>query len=144
MGQCFEVFATWDEEHDKFIGLLRDIAKKKRDDLKSFWRVASAHKKLQSRMEQMRKFRRQHEQLCSVIGRVLPPSLPQRALTDAADADAAAAAPAAAAAAPAAAASRVSPEFALMNAADINAIEEVNLAYDNVKVPLPPTRAGQS
>ena len=117
MNQCFEVFNTWDDEHEKFHGLMRDMAKKKREDMKSFWRVTPAHKKLQSRMEQMRKFRRQHEQLCSVIGRVLPPTLPPRQnLDDAAEQP------------------RVIPEFALMNPADINAIEEVNLAYENVKV----------
>ena len=38
------------------------------------WRISSAHKILQSRMEQMRKFRRQHEQLCTVIARVLRPT----------------------------------------------------------------------
>ena len=103
---------------------MRDMAKKKREDMKSFWRVSPAHKKLQSRMEQMRKFRRQHEQLCSVIGRVLPPSiLPRPAIEAATDA----------AAAPEQQ-PRMTPEFALMNPADINAIEEVNLAYENVKV----------
>ena len=117
MNQCFEVFNTWDDEHEKFHGLMRDMAKKKREDMKSFWRVSPAHKKLQSRMEQMRKFRRQHEQLCSVIGRVLPPSLAQRPSQN-----------------PDEEQPRVIPEFALMNPADINAIEEVNLAYENVKV----------
>jgi dynein heavy chain 1 len=97
---------------------MRDMAKKKREDMKSFWRVTPAHKKLQSRMEQMRKFRRQHEQLCSVIGRVLPPMLPPRQNLEAVDA----------------VAPEQRPEFALMNPADINAIEEVNLAYENVKV----------
>ena len=118
MNQCFEVFNTWDDEHEKFHGLMRDMAKKKREDMKSFWRVTPAHKKLQSRMEQMRKFRRQHEQLCSVIGRVLPPMLPPRQNLEAVDA----------------VAPEQRPEFALMNPADINAIEEVNLAYENVKV----------
>ena len=130
MNQCFEVFNTWDDEHEKFHGLMRDMAKKKREDMKSFWRVSPAHKKLQSRMEQMRKFRRQHEQLCSVIGRVLPPSLPQRSATQnqnqSMEVDQS---PARVNEQP-----RVIPEFALMNPADINAIEEVNLAYENVKV----------
>lgn len=56
--------------------LRRDIVKKKRDEhLKMVWRVAPAHKKLQTRMEHMRRFRRQHEQLRTVIVRVLRPSL---------------------------------------------------------------------
>lgn len=121
MNQCFEVFNTWDDEHEKFHGLMRDMAKKKREDMKSFWRVTPAHKKLQSRMEQMRKFRRQHEQLCSVIGRVLPPMLPPRQNLETVDVVAPEQ-------------QRITPEFALMNPADINAIEEVNLAYENVKV----------
>lgn len=102
---------------------MRDMAKKKREDMKTFWRVSPAHKKLQSRMEQMRKFRRQHEQLCSVIGRVLPPSIVPRSAIEAADAGGVQPEQ-----------PRVTPEFALMNSADINAIEEVNLAYENVKV----------
>lgn len=35
------------------------------------WRVAPSHKKLQGRMEHMRRFRRQHEQLRTVMLRVL-------------------------------------------------------------------------
>ena len=107
----------------RFHGLMRDMAKKKREDMKTFWRVSPAHKKLQSRMEQMRKFRRQHEQLCSVIGRVLPPSIAPRSAIEATESGGALPEQ-----------PRVTPEFALMNSADINAIEEVNLAYENVKV----------
>ncbi len=90
------------------------------------WRVNFAHKRLQSRIEQMRKFRRQHEQLRTVIVRVLRPT------TSAA----------------AAAAAQMSQstldlqqeqmemrpaEIVALEAADTNAIEEVNLAYENVK-----------
>ncbi|KAG8185039.1 hypothetical protein JTE90_017062 [Oedothorax gibbosus] len=119
LNACFEVFSTWDDEYDKLQGLLRDIVKKKRDEhLKMVWRVSPAHKKLQGRMEQMRKFRRQHEQLRTVIVRVLRPSVvprpPQSAGTpvveDPADS-----------------------KTDSLDAADINAIEEVNLAYENVK-----------
>lgn len=38
------------------------------------WRVSPAHKRLQTRMEHMRRFRRQHEQLRTVIVRVLRPT----------------------------------------------------------------------
>lgn len=52
----------------------RDIVKKKREEqIKMVWRVMPVHKKLQTRMEQMRKFRHQHEQLRTVILRVLRP-----------------------------------------------------------------------
>lgn len=75
MNQCFEVFSCWDDEYDKLQGLLRDIVKKKRDEnFKMVWRVSPAHKKVQQRMEHMRKFRRQHEQLRTVILRVLRPT----------------------------------------------------------------------
>lgn len=39
------------------------------------WRVNPAHKKLQQRMENMRLFRHQHEQLRTVIMRVLRPNI---------------------------------------------------------------------
>ena len=39
------------------------------------WRVNPAHKKLQGRMENMRQFRHQHEQLRTVIMRVLRPNI---------------------------------------------------------------------
>lgn len=62
--QCFDIFTTWDDEYDKLQGLLRDIVKKKRDEnVKMVWRVHPSHKKLQARMEHMRKFRRQHDQV---------------------------------------------------------------------------------
>ncbi|OXA50597.1 Dynein heavy chain, cytoplasmic [Folsomia candida] len=73
MASCFDIFNTWDEEYEKLQGLLRDILKKKRDEMKLMWRVNFSHKKLHIRMEQIRKFRRQHEQLRSVIERVLRP-----------------------------------------------------------------------
>lgn len=74
MNQCFEIFGCWDDEYDKLQQLLRDLVKKKRDEtIKSVWRVLPNHKKLQQRMEEMRKFRRQHEQLRTVILRVLRP-----------------------------------------------------------------------
>ncbi|XP_044006814.1 dynein heavy chain, cytoplasmic isoform X3 [Aphidius gifuensis] len=118
MAQCFEVFNTWDDEYDKLTGLLRDFVKKKRDEhMKMVWRVAPAHKKLQTRMEQMRRFRRQHEQLRTVIVRVLRPTVRQNnnnPSIENTDND------------------NVKVEFSL-DAADANAISEVNLAYENVK-----------
>lgn len=38
------------------------------------WRMTPIHKKLQTRMEHMRRFRHQHEQLRTVIVRVLRPT----------------------------------------------------------------------
>lgn len=58
---------------------MRDIVKKKRDEhLKMVWRITPAHKKLQARLDRMRKFRRQHEQLRNVILRVLRPQTQQQ------------------------------------------------------------------
>ena len=113
MNQCFEIFSCWDDEYDKLQGLLRDIVKKKRDEhLKMVWRVSPAHKKLQTRMEHMRKFRRQHEQLRTVILRVLRPTKQQQSNENNAI--------------------EVKQPYSLEDD-DANAIEEVNLAYENVK-----------
>ncbi|XP_041980502.1 dynein heavy chain, cytoplasmic isoform X3 [Aricia agestis] len=114
MTQCFEVFSCWDDEYEKLQGLLRDIVKKKRDEhLKMVWRVSPSHKRLQARMEHMRRFRRHHEQLRTVMLRVLRPR--------------------AAPAADAGAGEPTQPHSLPMDAADANAIAEVNLAYENVK-----------
>ncbi|XP_023932000.1 cytoplasmic dynein 1 heavy chain 1-like, partial [Lingula anatina] len=117
MGACFEVFSTWDDEYDKLQGLLRDIVKKKREEhLKMVWRVNPAHKRLQARLDQMRKFRRQHEQLRQVIVRVLRPTTTKRAGTPTSDE-----------------VDNKITDMPALDAADANAIEEVNLAYENVK-----------
>uniref|UniRef100_A0A3Q2D1J2 Dynein, cytoplasmic 1, heavy chain 1 n=1 Tax=Cyprinodon variegatus TaxID=28743 RepID=A0A3Q2D1J2_CYPVA len=119
MVACFEVFQTWEDEYEKLQVLLRDIVKRKREEnLKMVWRLSPAHRKLHSRLDHMRRFRRQHEQLRAVIVRVLRPqvsAVPQHAPGE-----------------------TVEPEDmkvagVLLDAADANAIEEVNLAYENVK-----------
>ena len=57
MAACFEVFRTWDDEYEKLQGLLRDIAKKLRNEhLKTAWRIIPAHKRLQARLDQIRKY----------------------------------------------------------------------------------------
>jgi dynein heavy chain 1 len=134
MSACFEVFGAWDDEYDKLQGLLRDIVKKKREEhLKMVWRVNPAHKRLQARLDHMRKFRRQHEQLRQVIVRVLRPAASARPGSPTNE-------------------EGEQKEVQALDAADANAIEvrlilffkvlmntcvfieqEVNLAYDNVK-----------
>ncbi|KAK6191509.1 hypothetical protein SNE40_003176 [Patella caerulea] len=117
MSACFDVFGAWDDEYDKLQAMLRDLVKKKREEhLRMVWRVNPAHKRLQARLDHMRKFRRQHEQLRQVIMRVLRPSTGGRAGTPMGE--------------------DVEPikgEPVVDEAADANAIEEVNLAYENVK-----------
>ncbi|KAJ0063304.1 hypothetical protein NL108_015773, partial [Boleophthalmus pectinirostris] len=119
MVACFEVFQTWEDEYEKLQVLLRDLVKRKREEnLKMVWRLSPAHRKLQYRLDHMRRFRRQHEQLRAVIVRVLRPqvtAVPQHTPGE-----------------------TVEPQDmkvagVLFDAADANAIEEVNLAYENVK-----------
>lgn len=55
MSQCGGVFQVWDDEYDRFTGLLRDMSKKKREEtLKFTWRANTAHKKLQERVSRMK------------------------------------------------------------------------------------------
>ncbi|XP_025833409.1 dynein heavy chain, cytoplasmic-like [Agrilus planipennis] len=117
MTQCYDVFSTWEDEYEKLQALLRDIIKKKRDEhMKMVWRISAQHKKLQSRMEHMRKFRIQHEQLRTVIVRVLRPTTRQvNAVTEGEELE------------------QPKQDAFALDAADANAIEEVNLAYENVK-----------
>lgn len=69
---CTKVFTTWENEYDKLQALLREMVKKQREGrIKLTWRVNLAHKRLQLRMENMKNFRQQHEQLGKVITVVL-------------------------------------------------------------------------
>ena len=53
---CFKVFTTWDDEYEKLEGRLRDVVRRKREKgLKMVWRVNPTHKRLQARLDQMRK-----------------------------------------------------------------------------------------
>lgn len=52
------VFATWEDEYDKLIGMVKEMVKKKRDDsLKINWQLNLSHKLLQSRLEYLKKYR---------------------------------------------------------------------------------------
>lgn len=55
--------------------ILREIMKKKRDDsMRMHFKFNPVHKQLQSRLDHMRRFRRQHDQLIQVIAKVLKPA----------------------------------------------------------------------
>jgi dynein heavy chain 1 len=96
---CKRVFACWEDEDDKFRAILRGMLSRNREDqVRGFRRVVPEHKPLQERLELLGTFRKQHEQLRSVIVRVLRGS-------GSAGAD----------------------------AGDEHAIEEVTLAYEDVK-----------
>ncbi|KAF6780273.1 hypothetical protein AHF37_00288 [Paragonimus kellicotti] len=129
MAACFEVFATWDDEYDRLQGLMRDISKKKREEqMRMVWRSNPAHRRLQIRLDHMRKFRHQHEQLRQVIVRVLRPAPSRVAQSEETTAE-----------------SNVvdgqvkhsektsGKDQPLLDASDANAIEDVNLAYEIVK-----------
>ncbi|XP_054277851.1 dynein heavy chain, cytoplasmic-like isoform X3 [Macrosteles quadrilineatus] len=117
MTQCFSVFTCWDDEYDKLQALLRDLVKKKRDEqFKMVWRMSPVHKRLQVRMEHMRRFRHQHEQLRTVIVRVLRPTRPAGLSSESTAED-----------------TGKTQDPLSLEAADASAIEEVNLAYENVK-----------
>uniref|UniRef100_A0A0N5AC29 DHC_N1 domain-containing protein n=1 Tax=Syphacia muris TaxID=451379 RepID=A0A0N5AC29_9BILA len=114
IGQCVDVFAAWSDEYDKLSQLLRELSKKKREEhLKLAWRINPQHKKLEARLEHMRKFRRQHEQLRMVISRVLRPA---GTVSDDQKVG-----------------ENTERSVPSMHAGDLGAIEQVNLAYENVK-----------
>ena len=48
--------------------------------MRMVWKLNPVHKKLQARLEQMRKFRRQHDQLIQVIAKVLKPASTAKAI----------------------------------------------------------------
>ncbi|CAL4060939.1 unnamed protein product, partial [Meganyctiphanes norvegica] len=111
INSCMNIFNSWEDEYEKLQGLLRDILKKKRDEhLKMVWRVSLGHKNLQSRMEELRKFRSQHEQLRIVILRVLKPKKIYSSSEEISDTG----------------------KYE-MDKDDITAIDDVSLAYETVK-----------
>ena len=116
MKSSFSVFTAWDEEYEKLQGVLREYAKRKRDDYKFTWRINPSHKRLQNRLQVMQTFRRQHDQLRMVITRVLRPSVVNQDTTDEANNQRGS-----------------SVVDAVLDVADANAIEEVSLAYEKVK-----------
>ncbi|XP_055327511.1 dynein heavy chain, cytoplasmic-like [Paramacrobiotus metropolitanus] len=115
--QCADIFMTWSDEFEKVSAIMRDLVKKKREEnVKLVWRASTGagHKHLQTRMEAMKKFRWGHQQLCSVITRVLQPGvLPSVGADELAGGD------------------KMSDEA--QSLASASAIEEVNLAYECVK-----------
>ncbi len=120
------MFGTWDDEYEKLQSILRELAKRKRgDELKIIWRINPSHKKLQNRLSVMHNFRRQHEQLRSVISRVLRPVAVAEPDENNADENGGVVNGQQANV-------RSAVETAL-DVADANAIEEVNLAYEKVK-----------
>ncbi|CAF3632269.1 unnamed protein product, partial [Adineta steineri] len=85
LNECMEIFSLWDEEYEKFQILLRDMTKKNASNaqqLKQAWKITPEHKKLQTRLEHIKQFRRQHEQFRSVIERLLSKQQNQQQIVD--------------------------------------------------------------
>ena len=90
---CKRVFNTWDDEDEMYRNILRELIKRhsRRDDgVKTFRRVKPQHETLKKRLEELGNFRKQHDQLRNVIGRVLRPTSQEEAagVQDADDANA--------------------------------------------------------
>lgn len=60
IAQCMDAYKKWDDEYDKFITMMRDIAKKNRDDTMKYlaFKTVLEHKKLETRLYQLKQFRR--------------------------------------------------------------------------------------
>lgn len=57
MTACFDVFGVWDDEYEKIQSLLREIGKKKREEpIRMVWRTNLAHRQLQTRLDNLRKY----------------------------------------------------------------------------------------
>lgn len=133
MKTCDDVFATWDDEYERLAAQVRDVRRTARaTDVRMAWRVSLSHKKLQQRLDHMKRFRKQHEQLRSVIDRVLlqpvPTTIPTPAsVNDEQDKD-----NNQTSANGQSAETRTTVTAAnVLN--DVNAIDEVNMAYESVK-----------
>ena len=72
---CDQLFRTWDEQSSHFRELARDIAKKRGESRGALpTRLSLDHRSLQTRIEDVCEFRKNHEKLRDVISRVLPSS----------------------------------------------------------------------
>eukprot|EP01094_Clydonella_sp_ATCC50884_P027826 TRINITY_DN8164_c0_g1_i2.p1 TRINITY_DN8164_c0_g1~~TRINITY_DN8164_c0_g1_i2.p1 ORF type:complete len:4596 (+),score=2011.83 TRINITY_DN8164_c0_g1_i2:76-13863(+) len=82
MGQCERLFATWQDAFDKF----RDYAykRKRRTQSKTLIRMAIDVNPVHDRIQDVSKFRKRHEELRSVILRILPANSPAASEIDAA------------------------------------------------------------
>jgi dynein heavy chain 1 len=104
---CDKIFKTWTEQADSLRQMLRELSQAARTaKAKAVKKMDPKHKPLQDKLVLLRKFRLEHNQLASVIAKVL-----RRVDEDSERAEGA----------------------NLMNPDDLDAIEEVKLAYDEMK-----------
>ncbi|CED84986.1 dynein heavy chain cytosolic [Phaffia rhodozyma] len=64
---CQSVFNTWDDMMKEFIGIARELTRKRSERFMQI-RVLAAHAKLQEKLSYLRVFRKQHEQLSVMTG----------------------------------------------------------------------------
>ena len=71
--RCSLVFKMWDDHYDKFQTMLRDIKRPRVSGTTGIMsmKILPEHRKLSERLKRLAEFRLQHEQLQSVISRVL-------------------------------------------------------------------------
>lgn len=65
-GGCDQLFKTWDEQSKDFISIARDLNRKRGEKFIPM-KISPAHAKLQERIEYLRSFRRQHEELSRTV-----------------------------------------------------------------------------
>ncbi|XP_065319190.1 dynein heavy chain, cytoplasmic-like isoform X2 [Gordionus sp. m RMFG-2023] len=121
MVSALNVFVTWDEHYEKLLTLVREMNKKKGDPLKLIMRVNLIHKKLSNRMAILEKFRKQHEQLRTVISRVLKQQPTASAHSFMPNPE------------PSNAINTNSANNRFLDISDVGALKEIAIAYDNVK-----------
>ncbi|CAO0793713.1 unnamed protein product [Mucor circinelloides] len=109
------VFHTWDDLIKEFTNVARDVTRKRSEKFLPI-KINPAHAKLQERVTFVRAFRKQHEQLHQTIVRVMTSPRAKKA-TVVVDGQV----------------KSVIEEEESVSISDINAVEEVKLAYESVK-----------
>ncbi|KAI8967648.1 dynein heavy chain [Mycotypha africana] len=109
------VFHTWDDLIKEFTNVARDVTRKRSEKFLPI-KINPAHAKLQERVNFVRAFRKQHEQLHQTIVRVMTSPRAKKA-TVIVDGQV----------------KSVVEEEESVSISDINAVEEVKLAYESVK-----------
>ncbi|KAJ3212195.1 hypothetical protein HDU67_003972 [Dinochytrium kinnereticum] len=100
---CEDVFRAWDEQTKEFTNVAREVTRKRSEKILPM-KINNAHSKLQERINFIRAFRRQHEQLHNTILKVMKPDK-----------------------------LGASDKGGGVNLSDVNALDDVNLAYESVK-----------
>lgn len=109
------VFQTWDDLIKEFTNVARDVTRKRSEKFLPI-KINPAHAKLQERVAFVRAFRKQHEQLHQTIVRVMTSPRAKKS-TIVVDGQV----------------NSVMEEEESISISDINAVEEVKLAYESVK-----------